>query len=482
MNDIHSLNPKSVWKHFYTLTQTPRPSHHEERVIKAIADLAEKFGLDYSIDKVGNLIVRKPAQNSTTENKVIFQSHVDMVPQKNNDKVHDFLTDPISTRVEGEWMKADDTTLGADNGMGVAAMMAVMEDSKMSHGSLEFLFTINEEAGMEGALGLANNALSGDILINLDTEEEGEICIGCAGGMDANISKKYETVKLSNPTLVSVEIKGLKGGHSGIDIHLGRGNANKIMGRLLYSLVQNFEDLQLASLQGGNMRNAIPREGSFTIAVNAEHKVGIEQTIYSFNELLKQELGNIEPDLNISLVEPGAEQNALTVEDTNEIIASLNACPNGVLRMNDSVSDLVETSVNLSIVKVFDGNVEVKLLIRSSVDSAKYAAGDQLKALFELIGADVSFGGDYPGWAPNSNSEVLKVCQETFKDMYKKEPHVVAVHAGLECGIIGGKYSNLDMISFGPTITHPHSPDEAVHIPSVERFWEFLKLVLSNIK
>lgn len=481
MNNIISLNPGIVWKNFYTLNQIPRPSHHEEKVIQYIESFARKLKLETNIDKCGNLLVRKPANNASTQKRVVLQAHVDMVPQKNNDKQHDFLNDPLEMLVDGEWLKANGTTLGADNGIGVAAMMAVLESDKIQHGPIECLFTINEESGMDGAFGLEPGVLKSDILINLDTEDEDEVCMGCAGGIDANISASYQPVSTDSKfEFYKIELKGLKGGHSGIDIHLGRGNSNKIMGRMLYSICTNF-DAQLVSYTGGNMRNAIPREAEATICLPADNSGALETTINNFKETLNSEFKGIENNIQLSLTQTDTVGTALSPEDTIKYISLMHACPNGVVRMSNQIDGLVETSLNLSIVTISEGAAEFKLLIRSAVDSAKYALGDRVKALFELAGCQVGFGGDYPGWAPDNDSPVLQVAKSAYNDVFKKNPHVVAVHAGLECGIIGGKYPKLDMVSIGPTIEHPHSPDERVHIASVERFWELLSAVLEGI-
>lgn len=482
MDNIISLKPNLIWKNFYAINQIPRPSHHEEKVIKYIDGFAKNLGLETIRDKAGNLIVKKSATNSNSTKTVTMQAHVDMVPQKNNDTTHDFEKDPIGMKVDGEWVKAVGTTLGSDNGIGVAAMMSVLESKDINHGPLECLFTINEEAGMEGAFGLTPDTLKGDILLNLDTEDEDEICMGCAGGIDANIEINYTQVESDKKyEFYKIRLKGLKGGHSGIDIHIGRGNSNKIMGRLLYTVISNF-DAQLVSFSGGNMRNAIPREAEAIIALPADNSGALETTIANLNETLAQEFKGIEANISLTHTETEKTDKLLSFDDSLKYVSLMHACPNGVIRMSNQIEGLVETSVNLSIVTCKDGNAEFKLLIRSAVDSAKYALGDRIRALFELTGGKVTFGGDYPGWAPNNESPVLQVTKNTYEKVFGKKPHVVAVHAGLECGIIGGKYPNMDMVSFGPTIEHPHSPDERVHIASVERFWNFLKEVLEEIK
>ncbi len=480
--DILNYKPADVWKHFYALTQIPRPSRYEGKVIQYIQDFATKQGLKYQIDEVGNITVSKPSAKGKEKHRgVILQSHVDMVPQKNSDKVHNFETDPIETLIDGEWLKANQTTLGADNGIGCAAMLAILESSTAKHGPLEALFTINEEAGMDGAFGLKGGVLKGQVLINLDSEDEGELFIGCAGGLNVQAKSAYQAVSPEPGKAFEIIIKGLKGGHSGLDINLGRGNSNKIMGRLLWSALNNLS-VQIASVKGGNLRNAIPREAHALVLISDIFVNDLKSFINRFTENLKEELKHTEPGLSIELVPVAVPSKVISSADAMRLIGVLNAAPSGAVRMSDVMPGLVETSLNLSIVQMENGEAEFTYLVRSSIDTAKYAVGEKLSALHSIAGFELSFTGDYPGWSPNRESYVLKVCSDTYHKLFKKTPGLLAIHAGLECGIIGGKYHGLDMISFGPTIRSPHSPDEKVHIASVDKFYEFLKATLEAIE
>lgn len=480
--EIMELAPKALWKHFYAFTQIPRPSTHEAAVVKYIEEFSTTNNLAYQIDEVGNIVVSKPATpGMENASGVILQSHVDMVPQKNSDKVHDFETDAIETRIDGEWLHANDTTLGADNGIGCAAMLAVLEAQDISHGPIEALFTINEEAGMEGAFGLKANMLKGSVLINLDSEDEGELFVGCAGGINVQATSTYKTEAIDKGVAYEIVVSGLKGGHSGLDINLGRGNANKIMGRLLWSAISNMP-LSLSQFGGGDLRNAIPREVRATVVVPAE----IENDLLSFVELfqknVKNELKGTEPHVAIHLNKAELPDSIIDEDDAERLIGMLNAAPNGVKRMSDDMPGVVEASLNLAIVKMDSGKAEYFYLVRSAVDSLKYAIGEQITALHKLNGCELEYSGDYPGWKPNTDSKVLNVCSDTYEKMYGKKPGLLAIHAGLECGIIGGKYANLDMISFGPTICFPHSPDEKVLIPTVDKFYNYLLEVLKGIE
>jgi dipeptidase D len=479
--EIMELAPKSLWKHFYAFTQIPRPSKHEAKVVKYIEDFAKTHNLKYTIDKVGNIIVRKPASKGK-ENApgVILQSHVDMVPQKNSDKEHNFETDPIETFMDGDWLKAKDTTLGADNGIGCAAMLAVLEADDIEHGPIEALFTINEEAGMEGAFGLEANILKGSILVNLDSEDEGELFVGCAGGLNLQAESSYRTTQPQKTKAFNLVISGLKGGHSGMDIILGRGNSNKVTGRILWSALSNFE-IEIASISGGDLRNAIPREAKSLIVIDHLFENEFRSFIEQFEEIAKEELKHTEPNLSISLEEAEMPSEVISGADAQRLIGMLNAAPNGVERMSNDMPGVVETSLNLAIANIENGKAEFFYLIRSSVDSAKYALAEQVTSLHEVLGCDVEYSGDYPGWRPNTQSYALKICSDTYETLYSKKPGVLAIHAGLECGIIGGKYVGLDMISFGPTIRFPHSPDEKVNMPTVDKFYDYLKVVLSRL-
>lgn len=482
MKKITALQPVEVWKHFDALTKIPRPSKKEKKVVEFIKDFGRKAGLETKADAVGNVIIRKPASPGMEKRKgIILQAHLDMVPQKNSDKKHDFEKDPIETLVDGEWVKANGTTLGADNGIGVAAILAVLESGSLVHGPLEALFTVDEETGMTGAFALKKGMLKGDILMNLDSEDEGELYVGCAGGIDGNFDFNYNSESVpSGYHSWTVHVKGLKGGHSGLDILSGRGNSNFILFRLLYAASRN-SDTRIAELEGGNMRNAIPREASALIVVPGKQEAELLRTLEKTARIIKTELRNREPDLKIEIIKSARAKRMVKKTLQKRLIGAIYACPNGVIRMSDDVPGLVETSTNLAIIKTEKKKINVQCLLRSSVDSAKLALSDRMRALFEMAGAKVEFKGSYPGWKPNMDSDILKVMKKVYEKKYKKVPEVKAIHAGLECGLIGGVYPKLDMISFGPTIRHPHSPDEKVHIPSVLKFWDYMTETLKNV-
>ena len=442
--DLTALKPALVWKHFAAMTQIPRPSFHEEKIRRYVLDVARSLGLECREDAAHNVYVRKPASKGM-ENRagVILQAHLDMVPQKNNDKKFDFLKDPIRAYVDGDWVTADGTTLGADNGIGAAAILAVLEDDTLEHGPLEALFTATEETGMAGAFGLKKGLLKGDILLNLDSETEGELYVGCAGGLDANIRFRSvpEPTPARNYTAATVAVKGLKGGHSGIQIVCQRANANKLLFRLLRRWTAA-HDLLLCSVDGGGLRNAIPREAFAVFGVPAE---------------------------------------MISREVQDKLIRAVAACPDGLQRMSPAMPGLVQTSTNLARV-VSDGrSVQLQCLLRSSVNSEKEALGDAIAAVFELAGAKVELTGSYDGWNPDMDSPILKAMTASYEALYGSRPAVMAIHAGLECGVIGGTYPKLDMISFGPMICYPHSPDERVEIASVGKFYEFLLHTLKHI-
>jgi dipeptidase D len=482
MKKITALQPAEVWKHFDTLTQIPRPSKKEARVVEFIKDFGRKAGLETRVDATGNVIIRKPATPGMEKRKgIILQAHLDMVPQKNSDKKHDFEKDPIETLIDGEWVKANGTTLGADNGIGVASMLAVMESKSLVHGPLEAIFTVDEETGMTGAFALKPGMLKGDILLNLDSEDEGELYVGCAGGIDGNISFDYETDAVPDDYIpYTIHISGLRGGHSGLDINLGRGNSNFILFRLLYGASQK-TDMRIVEVEGGNMRNAIPRESFASIVVPPGQASEWVDLFEKMIGVVKKELASREPDLEIKISKGAIVKRVMKKSLQKRLIAAVYACPNGVIRMSDTVPGLVETSTNLAIVKTDDKSIRVHCLLRSSVDSAKLALAERMRALFEMAGARAEFTGSYPGWKPNMESGILKVMKKVYETKYGVAPEVKAIHAGLECGLIGGVYPALDMISFGPTIRHPHSPDEKVHIASVQKFWDYLTETLKNV-
>lgn len=479
--EILNLEPKAVWKHFYSLTQIPRPSKKERGAVDFVIKFGKDLGLEVIEDKVGNVIIRKPATPGM-ENRmgVIFQGHLDMVPQKNSDKVHDFEKDPIEAYIDGEWVTANGTTLGADNGIGVAAAMAVLESKDIEHGPVEALFTIDEETGMTGAFNLEPNILKGDILMNLDSEDEGELYVGCAGGLDANIKLSYN-VEPTPAGMVpyKLSVTGLKGGHSGMDIVLGRSNSIKLLFRFLYAAEKL--GIRVASIDGGSLRNAIPREAFAIVAVSSANAEKLEAEVKKALSVFKAEFSATEPSLNFIAEKADMPNSVMVLADQIKAVRAVFGCPNGVVRMSDSMPGLVETSTNLARVYT-DGKVMyAQCLLRSSVDSAKDALADKISAIFEMAGADVQLTGGYPGWKPNPNSPILKVMQDVYQKKYGKIPEIKAIHAGLECGLLGGVYPNWDMISFGPTIRFPHSPDEKVNIKTVELFYDYIKAVLKEV-
>jgi dipeptidase D len=482
MSSIANLEPRRVWQHFYDITQIPRPSKHEQKAVAFVADFGKKLGLETLIDEVGNVIIRKPAVKGLENRQgVILQAHLDMVPQKNAGTPHDFEKDPIETYIDNGWVKAKGTTLGADNGVGVAAAMAVLEATDLQHGPVEALFTIDEETGMTGAFGLKADALKGDILINLDSEDEGELFVGCAGGIDGTFTFAYAPVPVpAGYETFKLNVAGLKGGHSGLDINLGRGNANKILFRVLRALSQH-QGIRLASVDGGSLRNAIPREASALFTAPSGNAVAIKQTVETASKTIAAELSLVDEGLKIT-VEPAAAPAHILDEKTQQaLIAAIYGAPNGVIRMSDAVPGLVETSTNLAIVKSEHNTITIKCLLRSSVDSAKDDLTVMMGSVFTLAGAKVQFEGGYPGWKPNPSSAILQTMQKVYQNLYKVAPKVSAVHAGLECGLIGGVYPNLDMVSCGPTLRHPHSPDEKLEIDTVGKWWDFLVETLKNV-
>ena len=488
---IKELDPQIVWKNFYALTQIPRPSKHEELAVEYMYNWGKEHGLETIKDEVGNIIIRKPATPGCENMKgVILQGHVDMVPQKNADTVHDFEKDPIQTWIDGEWVKAKGTTLGADNGLGLAMAMAVLESSDLKHGPIELLCTIDEETGMTGAMALKPGVLQGEILINLDSETEGELYVGCAGGLDASASATYVPADYDKNWLCySLAVKGFKGGHSGMDIILCRGNANKLAARLLLELMLK-ADVRLLDFEGGTLRNAIPREAFATVYVPADKLAEAEKVFAEVSAAIKAEYAGTDPDSEF-IFKPyecaegeccgGDECKYVPEADAVRFVRAIIACPDGVERMSSEMPGLVETSNNLAMVKIEGGEFSVKTLMRSSVDTAKDALAQKFESVFALAGAETSFAGGYSGWAPNPDSAILATMKKVYNDLYGKEPAVMAIHAGLECGILSGAYPNWDMVSCGPTLMSPHSPDERANIPSVAKCWEFLKAVLENI-
>jgi len=479
--EIINLEPKAVWENFYQLTQVPRPSKHEEKIQEFMVKYGKSLGLETEKDAVGNIVIRKPATTGMENRKgIVMQGHLDMVPQKNNDTKHDFEKDPIDAWIDGEWVKARGTTLGADNGMGVAAAMTVLASKTLVHGPIEALFTCDEETGMTGAFGLQAGWLKGDILLNMDSEDEGELYVGCAGGVNGNIEFEYdEMIVPKGYSSYKLIIKGLKGGHSGLDINLGRGNANKLMVRFLKHAIQEM-DVRLAEINGGGMRNAIPRECYAIVVVPTESIADFIAAVAKYENIYKAELKISEPNLSFAAEECAKPKSLIDERVQDDMIDSVYACPNGMIRMSDSMPGLVETSTNLATVKSENGVISVKCLLRSSVDSAKDDLCEQVESVFSLAGGMVRFDGGYPGWKPNMDSAILKQMQKIYENKFGKVPEIKAIHAGLECGILGANYPHWDMISFGPTMRFPHSPDEKVNIATVAKFWDFLVETLKN--
>ncbi len=483
MTQIKDIQPVEVWSVFDQILQIPRPSYHEEKIQDWAFNFGKSLGLETSKDEAGNVIIRKPATPGMENRKgVILQGHLDMVPQKNSDKVHDFVNDPIEAYVDGDWVTANGTTLGSDNGIGVSAAMAVLASKTLKHGPVEVLLTATEETGMDGANGLKPGILKGDILVNLDSEDEGELYVGCAGGEDAEILFNYteETVP-GGFAGMKISVTGMKGGHSGIDIPLGRGNAIKVFFRILNATFET--GVRLASIDGGSLRNAIPREAFGVVAVSKASEAEFVALVKETTEIIKAELSATEPNLKVTIEPADLPEKLIDKKTQVNLTRAIVACPNGVIRMSDSMEGLVETSTNLAIVKSDEENktIEAACLMRSSVNSAKDDLGSRIKAVFNLAGAEVGFAGAYPGWKPNMDSPILKTMQEVYNNKFGKIPEIKAIHAGLECGILGGKYPNWDMISFGPTIRFPHSPDEKVNIATVQKFWDFLVVTLESI-
>lgn len=481
-NPLANLKPQAIWENFYKLTQVPRPSKHEEQAREFMMNWAKEHNINARIDKTGNILMSKPATPGMENRQgIILQGHLDMVPQKNEDVTHDFTKDPIQAYVDGEWVRAKGTTLGADNGIGVAAGMAVLTSTDIEHGPIEVLITATEETGMDGAFGLQPGWLKGSILLNLDSEDEGELYVGCAGGIDSTIEFSYEEEKVpAGHKACRLALKGLKGGHSGMDINLGRGNSNKLLSRFLKTYAKEL-GLRISSIDGGSLRNAIPREAFAVVTLPEANLAKLQDNIKEAETIYQAELSAKEPDLKFTAEEAPIPSFIMTEDLQCRVINSIIACPNGAVRMIDSMPDTVETSNNLAIVKTEKGKITVCTLLRSSVDTAKDAHAQMIQAVFELAKADsIRFDGAYPGWKPNPDSAILKTMQDVYHKLYGKIPITKAIHAGLECGLLGAKYPNWDMISFGPTIRHPHSPDEKVNIGSVGKFWEYLKTTLKN--
>ncbi|WP_158963388.1 aminoacyl-histidine dipeptidase [Myroides fluvii] len=483
--EIRNLEPKQVWNKFADLNAVPRPSKKEERVIAFMVDFGKSLGLETIQDEVGNVIIKKPATAGMENRKtIVMQSHLDMVHQKNNDTDFDFDTQGIEMYVEDGWVRAKGTTLGADNGLGVATIMAILESSTIPHPAIEALFTIDEETGMTGAKGLKGGLLAGEILLNLDTEEDDEIDIGCAGGIDVTAAAEYDEEDApGNSVGYRITIKGLNGGHSGMDIHKGLGNANKIMNRLLFDSFDNF-GLQIATIKGGSLRNAIPRESVATVVIAQMYDEAFVYDMTQIVEDIKAELHTVDPELEVifeKLDEAETPKKVMPSMAQYFFVRSMYAAHNGVFRMSPDFDDLVEASNNIAKIEVGNGQLTVKCLTRSSVESSKMDVANGLRSAFELMGCEVEFSGSYPGWSPNPSSEILDVLVDIYEKQHSEKPSVVACHAGLECGILGTHYPDMDMISFGPTIKGAHSPAERANIESLQKFWNFVLEILKQI-
>jgi dipeptidase D len=481
-SDIRSIEPKIVWNHFADLNAVPRPSKKEERIIEFAVKFGEKLGLETFTDKVGNVIIRKPASTGMEDRKmVVMQGHLDMVHQKNSTTDFDFDKEGIKMFVDGDWVKAEGTTLGADNGLGVAAIMAVLSSTDISHPAIEALFTIDEETGMTGAIGLEGDVLKGDILLNLDTEEDNEIGIGCAGGVDVTATRTYN--EENSPEKIkafSISITGLNGGHSGMDIIKGLGNANKIMNRILFDGFANF-GLRISEINGGSLRNAIPRESFSIVTIDT---ISVEPFMFETNQLIntiKEEFLILEPNLSIEISEVVSPEKVMDLGVQEGFIKSIYAALNGVYKMSPVVEGLVETSNNIARIIVKNGAIKIGCLTRSSSESNKIDLANSLRSVFELSGFEVKFSGTYPGWQPNVNSEIVSIVANLYEELHGEKANIAACHAGLECGILGQNYPKMDMVSFGPNIKGAHSPDERAQISSTQKFWNFLVEILKNI-
>ena len=483
MSELQSLQPKLLWHWFDQICAIPHPSYQEEQLALFILDWAKAKGFFAERDEVGNVLIRKPATAGMENRKpVVLQAHLDMVPQANEGTKHDFSVDPILPYIDGEWVKAKGTTLGADNGIGMASALAVLESNDVAHPELEVLLTMTEERGMEGALGLRPNWLQSEILINTDTEENGEIYIGCAGGENANLELPIEYQANNFEHCYQVVLKGLRGGHSGVDIHTGRANAIKVLVRFLAELRQNQPhfDFTLANIRGGSIRNAIPRESFATLAFNGDVAV-LESAVQNFADLIKTELALIEPNLTFTIEKAEKAQQVFSTQCAHNILHCLNILPNGVMRNSDEIENVVETSLSIGVLDTVDNMVRGTILVRSLIESGKTYVASLLKSLASLAQGNVSFSGDYPGWEPQSHSDILDLTKEVYAQVLGAEPEIKVIHAGLECGLLKKIYPAMNMVSIGPTIRNAHSPDEKVHIPAVETYWKVLTGILANI-
>ena len=483
MGTLSHLKPTSLWQLFEKICSIPHPSKHEQKISAWIQSWAKELGLTIKEDSVGNLFIKKPATAGMEDRQgIILQAHMDMVPQKNNDTEHDFLTDPIKPYVidSGDWVTAEGTTLGADNGVGLSSALAILASDDIVHGPLEVLVTIDEEAGMSGAFGLEAGWLDGNILINTDSEQEGEVYMGCAGGIDgsATFSLEFDNVP-TNTQAFNLSISGLKGGHSGVDIHTGRANANKLLVRFLLDASTEF-DLRLTELNGGSLRNAIPREANASFVIPAEQVATLKERLAQYLSTIKTNLSVIETDLDMLLISPEEFEQCWTNTTQTQILRALNACPNGVIRMSDDIDGIVESSLNLGVIRTRGNNFNALVLIRSLHDDGSLETQRTVQSVFELANAKIEFSGAYPGWKPNTDSAIMQTVRDTYQELFNKVPAVMVIHAGLECGLFKTAYPHWDMVSIGPTIKFPHSPDEKIEIATVEQYWQLLVAVLAK--
>ncbi|MBD3414399.1 MAG: beta-Ala-His dipeptidase [Candidatus Aminicenantes bacterium] len=481
-NDLTDLKPSALWKHFQEFLKIPHCSGNEKELGDYIISVAERLNLEYKRDDVGNVVVSKNAsKGSENSTGVILQGHLDMVCEKNSDVDHDFQKDAIQTERNGDWVKAKGTTLGADNGIGGCAALAIMENNDIKHPPLEFLFTVEEETGLTGATHIPKGFLKGKKLLNLDSEDEGEFTIGCAGGADTQIFVPFQTEDKKSDQILKLELSGFKGGHSGIDINLGRGNAIKLLARILWKVSQDIS-FQLFHIKGGNLRNAIPRESSAVIGIQSEDHDRFQQLVEETFAEIRNEFNPVEPNADFSLTKTDEDPGeAISAQEQIKILNLIFSIPHGVISMHPEIEGLVETSTNLAVVHTKNDKIQIVCSTRSSTASALEATRDSINAVVDLADAEIVRENGYPGWKPNLESELLKTLKKVYQDTFDKKAHVAAVHAGLECGIIGEKFPGMDMISFGPTIEHPHSPDERVHTGTVEKFWNFLINLLEKL-
>ncbi len=481
--EIRNFKPERLWHYFAEICAVPRPSKKEEKIVEYLMNFGKEQKLETIKDDIGNVLIRKPATAGYENAKsVVLQSHIDMVCEKNSDVEFDFDNDPIQTRIEGEWVKAKGTTLGADDGIGIAAQLAILEADNIEHGTVECLFTVDEETGLTGAFGLDPKLLKSRILLNLDSEDEGELFIGCAGGKDTVIDMPYKKVDVPDGVQgFKINITGLRGGHSGDDIQKGYGNANKILNRILWMAKAEFE-IQLSTFNGGNLRNAIAREAFAQVIVSNDKADRFIDYVKKYNNTVKDELKITEPNLNIDIEEDNSLSFIIDEDSQEKLLNSLYACPHGVIAWSAEIPDFVETSTNLAAVKTLDNNIHITTSQRSSVESAKHDIANMVASVFKLCNAEIEHTDGYPGWTPNPDSIVLDITKKSYKKLFNQEPKVLAIHAGLECGLIGEKYPDMDMISYGPTIKGAHSPDERLKIDTVQMFWDLTLDVLKSFK